>query len=191
MRRLGPGDRIVALGALALFVFLFFVDWYGSDITGLPRGSRIEGGTVSATGWETFTSSRWVWLATIAIALGSVLAATSGFKLDGPVQIGAVVFGTGLLSSVLILYRIVHHPGENASLHGLHITYGIKLGIWLGLLAALAIAAGGYLQLLAEGRTGAEEADGPAEEEPGSAFSGLTLPGQKRATGGPPPGNAR
>jgi hypothetical protein len=124
-----------------------------------------------------------VWLATIALALGSVLAATSGFRLEGPVQVGAVVFGMGLLSSVLILYRIVHHPGEDASLHGLHIIYGIKLGIWLGLLAALAIALGGYLQLLGEGRTEVEEPGEPAEEDPGSAFSGLTVAAGKPADG--------
>ena len=36
------------------------------------------------------------------------------------------------------------------SFGGFHASYGIKLGIWLGLIAALAIAAGGYLQLRAE-----------------------------------------
>ncbi|HEX3911852.1 MAG TPA: hypothetical protein VHW67_14235 [Solirubrobacteraceae bacterium] len=172
--RLRLGDRIVAVGALALFIFLFFFHWYGGSIEGLPAGSHISGATISSSGWDVFTSSRWVWLVTTVVALGAVLAAGAAYKLDGPVQLGAVVLGFGALSCVLILYRIFHHPGANVSGHGLQIHYGIKLGIWLGLLAALAITGGGYLQLLAEG----EERNPKPRERPAAAaapFSGLTV----------------
>jgi hypothetical protein len=180
--RLRLGDRIVALAALALFVFLFFFHWYGGTIEGLPAGSHISGATISSSGWDVFTSSRWVWLATIVVALGAVLARSAAYRLEGPVQLGAVVFGLGVLSSVLILYRIIHHPGVSASGHGLHIQYGIKFGIWLGFAAALAIAAGGYLQLLAE----AKERRGPVEVESPQpltteAFTGLTVSGGESA----------
>jgi hypothetical protein len=151
-KRIGRPERIVAGGALALLAFLFLLHWYGGSITGLGPSSHISGGTLDATGWEAFTSSRWIWLGTIVLALGSVLAAAGAYRLDGPVQIGPVVFGMGTLSTVLIVYRIVHHPGASASGHGVQISYGIKFGIWLGLLATLAIALGGYLQVLAEAR---------------------------------------
>jgi hypothetical protein len=172
--RLRLGERIVAIGSLALFVFLFFFHWYGGSIEGLPSGSHISGATISSSGWDVFTSSRWVWLVTIVVGFGAALASSAAYKLEGPVQLGALVFGLGTLSCVLILYRIVHHPGANASGHGLQIHYGIKFGIWLGLLAALAIAGGGYLQLLAEG----EERRSPEEREQSPAetpFSGLTV----------------
>ncbi|HTZ87161.1 MAG TPA: hypothetical protein VMB05_10890 [Solirubrobacteraceae bacterium] len=175
--RVGLAERIIAGGAVALFVFLFFLDWYGGTISGLLPGSHISGATVEATGWEAFTSSRWVWLATILLALGSVLAAARAYRPEGPVQLGAVVFGMGTLSSVLIIYRIIYHPGADASGHGLQISYGIKFGIWLGLLAALAIALGGYLQLLAEGRRQVSEprVDRERGGDPESAFSGLLV----------------
>ncbi len=150
VKRIGLPERIVAGGAVALLIVLFLLHWYGGSITGLGPTSHISGGTLNVTGWEAFTSSRWIWLGTIVLALGSVLAAAAAYRLDGPVQIGPVVFGMGTLSTVLIVYRIIHHPGASASGHGLQISYGIKFGIWLGLLAALAIAIGGYLQVLAE-----------------------------------------
>ncbi len=185
LSRLRLGDKVVAIAALALFVFLFFFHWYGGSIEGLPEGGHITGATISSSGWDVFTSSRWVWLVTIIVALGAVFATSAAYRLEGPVQLGALVFGLGLLSSVLILYRIIHHPGASASGHGLHIHYGIKFGIWLGFAAALAITAGGYLQLLAE----AAERRGPEEEEPqkpvAAAFTGLTV------SGGEPPSEAR
>jgi hypothetical protein len=152
VKRIGLPERIVAGGAVALLIFLFLLHWYGGSITGLGPTSHISGGTIDATGWEAFTSSRWIWLGTTVLALGSVLAAAAAYRLDGPVQIGPVVLGMGTLSTILIAYRIVHHPGASASGHGLQISYGIKFGIWLGLLAAIAIAVGGYLQVLAEAK---------------------------------------
>jgi hypothetical protein len=189
-------ERLEAGGAIALFVFLFFLHWYGGGITGLFPGSHISGGTVEATGWEAFTSSRWIWLGTIVFALGGALAGAVAYRLDGRVQIGAVVLGLGALSSVLIVYRILYHPGANASGHGIHITYGVKFGIWLGLLAALTITLGGYMQLRAENgapllplperkpRPAAPEAP---SDQPEQAFSGLIVEqGEPRARSSPP-----
>jgi hypothetical protein len=84
------------------------------------------------------------------LALAAVPAAAAGFRRRGQVQVSAVLLLAGAVSSLLILYRIVHHPGANLSGEHAHTTYQIKLGIWLGLVAALAITFGGYLQLRAE-----------------------------------------
>jgi hypothetical protein len=186
-------ERLEAGGAIALFVFLFFLHWYGGSITGLLSDSHISGGTIEATGWEAFTSSRWIWLGTIVFALAGAVA----YRLEGPVQIGAVVLGLGALSSVLIVYRIVYHPGANASGHGIHIAYGIKFGIWLGLLAALAITLGGYMQMRAEDgapllslperKRRAAAATEPPSDEPEQAFSGLTVQQAEPSSGSPPP----
>ena len=192
-------ERLEAGGAIALFVFLFFLHWYGGSITGLFPGSHISGGTVEATGWEAFTSSRWIWLATIVFALGGALAGAVAYRLEGRVQIGAVVLGLGALSCVLIIYRIVYHPGASASGHGIHIAYGIKSGIWLGLLAALAITLGGYMQLRAE--RGAPSLSLPERkrrpatpdqpsDQPEQAFSGLTVQHSEPGSGAPPPDRA-
>lgn len=181
LARMRLADWLVAAGALALFVFMFFFDWFGGGVAGLPAGAHISGTTIATTGWQTFTSSRWIWLATILVALVSALAAAAAYRLEGPVQLGALTAGFGAVSCVLIVYRIVHHPGATLSLGHLHSSYGIRFGIWLGLVAALAIAYGGYLQT--------REPEEPAEPEtaqakPKEAFSGLTLAASEtRASG--------
>jgi hypothetical protein len=169
---LSTARRIVAVGAVALAVFMFFFHWYGGSVTGLPIGAHLVGATVSTTGWQTFTVSRWVWLLTILVALGSVVALSNGYKDDGPLPLRAVVAALGALASALIVIRILHHPGPSVSGTAVHISYGIKTGIWLGLVAALAIALGGYAQMLPEKPPKTKDA---APEDPAVAFSGLTV----------------
>ncbi len=175
-RRLRLADWTVGAGALALLVFMFFFDWFGGGVSGLPAGSRITGTRIDATGWQTFTSSRWIWLATILVAGGSALASAAAYRLEGPVQLGQLTAALGALSSALIVYRIAHHPTANASIGSLHTSYGIETGIWLGLVAALAITLGGFAQARA-----------PADHEPSfddekkTAFSGLVIaPGDSK-----------
>jgi hypothetical protein len=171
---------IVAAGAIALAVFMFFFNWYGGSVSGLPHGARLTGATLSSTGWQTFTVSRWIWLLTILVALGSVLATANGYKDDGRLRSSALVAGFGALASALIVIRIVHHPGLSTSSGPLHVSYGIKAGIWLGLVAALAITFGGYAQTLPEKPQAATDA---ASEDPAAAFSGLTVPGSLSESG--------
>jgi hypothetical protein len=172
--------RIVAVGAVALAVFMFFFQWYGGSVTGLPIGAHLIGATVSTTGWQTFTVSRWVWLLTILVALGSVIALSRGYKDDGPLPLRALVGALGVLASALIVIRILHHPGPSVSGASVHISYGIKTGIWLGLAAALAIALGGYVQMLPEKPQKTKDA---APADPAAAFSGLTVSGTPPESG--------
>jgi hypothetical protein len=152
-------DLIVGGGAIALFVFLFFFKWYGVGVTssvGVSIGHSVNG-------WHAFTTSRWVWLITIVVALGTVLQRARRREPSLPVQLGAIVAGLGALSTVLIFYRIVHHPSgsgsEGVGLEHFTFSYGIKIGIWLALLAAAAITYGGYLAMQAEGTSLADVRD--------------------------------
>jgi hypothetical protein len=169
---LSSARRIVAVGAVALLVFMFFFSWYGGNVTGLAHGARLTGATLSSTGWQTFTVSRWIWLLTALVAFGSVIALAGGYKDDGVVPLSALVAGLGVLATALIVIRIVHHPGPSANAGSLHISYGIKAGIWLGLVATLAIAFGGYVQTRPQKPQTAADA---TSEDPAAAFSGLTL----------------
>jgi hypothetical protein len=143
-------DLIVGGGAIALFVFLFFFKWYGASASTSVGGIDLA----SVNGWHAFTTSRWVWVITIVVALGTVVLRGRRRELSLPVPPGAIVAGLGALSTVLILYRIVHHPSgsgsEGAGINRYSYSYGIEIGIWLALLAAAAIAYGGYLALQAE-----------------------------------------
>jgi len=182
--RLRRADLIVGGGAVALFIFTFFFKWYGGSVKGVvPVGGSVSYGS-SSTGWDTFTNSRWIWLITIIVALGAVALVALARKLDSPVQPSAIVAGLGALSTVLILYRIIHHPSGSAGFGGVEASYGIKIGIWLGLIAAAVITYGGYLQMTDEGtslgdiRDQAGRAIGNFTESSGSSgsSSGGTTP---------------
>jgi hypothetical protein len=150
--RLRQADRIVGGGAIALFIFLFFFKWYGVSSSSSIGGVNFSD---SANGWHSFANSRWIWLITIIVALAAVAVTAGVFKFNSPVQLSVVVAGLGTLSTLLILYRIVHHPsaGVSGTIAGVHYSAsaGIKIGIWLGLIAAAAITYGGYLAMQAEG----------------------------------------
>jgi hypothetical protein len=170
--RLRQADRIVGIGAIAFFIFLFFFKWYGgsasSPVGGVSLGSSLNG-------WHSFTNSRWIWLITIVVALVAVAVAAGALKLQSPVQLSVVVAGLGALSTALILYRIIHHPSGGAS-GGVDLTqfsysYGIKIGIWLGLIASAVVTYGGYLAMRAEGTSLSD-----VREQASDAFSGITAP---------------
>ena len=168
--RLRRADQIVGAGAVAFFIILFFFKWYGvSSNVGAVSGLNLN---VSRSGWDTFTNSRWIWIITIVVGLGSVVLVATQRKLELPLQPGVIVAGLGALSTVLILYRIVHHPTANASFGSFHASVGIKLGIWLGLIAAMAVTYGGYLQMQEEGTSLAD-----VREQASGAFSGMTAAG--------------
>src|ERR1039457_6390138 len=182
--RLRRADQIVGVAAIAFFVILFFFKWYGisSNVTSIA-GVNVGGGNITRSGWDTFTNSRWIWIITIIVGLGSVVLVAGQRKLELPLQPGVIVAGLGALSTVFILYRIVHHPTASASFGGFHASVGIKIGIWLGLIAALAVTYGGYLQMQAEGTSLSD-----VREQASDAFSGITTAGGG-ASSRPSPGD--
>lgn len=183
-------DRLMGSGGLVLLAVLFLLKWYEADVRlGSRTGLKILGGSYS--GWHAFTHSRWLWLVTALVAVGAVLLALSGRRLDLGVRMGTVVLALGGLSVVTIVYRIIHHPLSPAEAPA-HVrvsySYGLEPGIWIGLLAALAIVCGGYLAMRDEAAkvaAGAEASEpergrGPAAPGAGgesapSAFSGLVV----------------
>lgn len=175
--QLRRADRIIGIGAIAFFIFLFFFKWYGGSASSSIGGISYS---TSANGWHTFTNSRWVWLITIIVALALVGMRAAQEHVELPVAPGAIVAGLGGLSTILILYRIIHHPsgGTSGTIAGIHYSasYGIKIGIWLGLIAAVAITYGGYLAMQEEGvsPTGAHAGGGEVPgggEAPGGGES--------------------
>src|SRR2546423_1291890 len=144
--RLRRADRIIGAGAVAFFIFLFLFKWYGGSASSSIGGISFSS---SVNGWHAFHNSRWIWLITIIVALGLVSITATQRELRSPVQLSVVVAALGALSTLLILYRIVHHPSGAASgtIAGVHYSssYGIKIGIWLGLIAAGVVTYGGYL----------------------------------------------
>jgi hypothetical protein len=167
--RLRRSDRIVGCSAILFFIFLFFFKWLGYSSNAPTIAGVNVSGSVSYSGWHSFTNSRWIWLITIIVALGAVAIAAGALKFESPVQPGVLVAGLGFLSALAILYRIIHHPKFHEDIGAFHASVGIKLGIWLGLIAAAGITYGGYLGMQDEGTSLAD-----VREQASGALSNLS-----------------
>jgi hypothetical protein len=196
--RLRRSDQIIGGSAIAFFIFLFFFKWYGvsSNVSSIA-GVNVN---ISKSGWSVFTNSRWIWLITIIVAIGAVVVVAARVKLETPVKPSVLVAGLGALSTLLILYRIIHHPTASASIGNFHASAGIKIGIWLGLIAAAGVTYGGYLAMQDEGTSLAdvrEQASGavdsfrstpstPSSDSSPAAGSGAMPPASGTPSGAPP-----
>ncbi|MBV8952871.1 MAG: hypothetical protein JO153_22130 [Solirubrobacterales bacterium] len=146
-RRLRTGEVIVGAGALVLLVSLFALDWYG------PSGQH-AGPRPSSTGWSGLTTLRWLILVTAACGLALTVLQAVRRAPAVPVSLSVVVTVLGLLCTLALIYRVlINPPGADVDQ---------KVGAYVGLISAAAIACGGWLSLRQEGIL---VEDGPAEIE--------------------------
>ncbi len=160
--RLRTGELVAGIGGVALFVFLFF-DWFGG-------GAEVSGSLVNGTatlshpgisGWDALTDLPG-FLIILSGVSGIALAylAAAGQRVNIPVRRGAITALLGALAVLLILWRMF--AGSPT----------LKIGVILGLAAAIAITAGALMALgedgfeplvaVAGGRTRAASASAPA-----------------------------
>src|SRR5205823_9559335 len=99
----------------------------------------VEGPTLSVTGWNSGTLGKLVFLIGIAVVC---LAALRRFGLEFPAAAPEplIVTALGALATVFVLIRLISVP---ASVVG---TGGRSIGIWISLLAGVAVTAAGLLQ---------------------------------------------
>jgi hypothetical protein len=164
--RLRAGEWTALAGAVALLVTLF-LPWFDVEI---PQ-SQGQGGilnivrTVSTGNW----GSGWDalgWLA-IAIVLAAIAcAAWLAFANAAAGPVAQSVAASVLTATagtfaflVLALRALVFQPGPNEFV-------GLRYGAWLGLLAALVLALGGWLAIKDERTDAPESAYTPPEPRP-------------------------
>jgi succinate dehydrogenase/fumarate reductase cytochrome b subunit len=148
--RLSNGERISGVSAILLFIFMFF-HWFGVKAVNtsnlLFAVQSIEPGK---NAWEALEYIPIVLLITIIVTLAVVALRLTNAVRKFPVPVNALVAILGLLSMLLILYRIVDPP-----IFYVEITItddgAAQLPIFLALLAAAGIAFGGCLAIWEEG----------------------------------------
>ena len=149
--RLRTGELVAGIGGLALFLFMFF-DWFGGgleissggteDVPGLgevPTEPTVEETGVSA--WDALQDFDGFLIALSAVAgvtLAGLAAAGKRIRLGGLPR-GELTAFLGSLAVLLILWRMLANPGD------------LKIGIFLGLASAAAIAAGALMALREDG----------------------------------------
>src|SRR5256885_13689461 len=101
LTRLTQGEKIAGVSGIALILIMFIFDWYGVEV----GGQSVPGSGVNA--WEAFSFVDIVLFITGVAAVGLVLIRASETDVGLPVATSAVVAGLGILSVILILYRII------------------------------------------------------------------------------------
>jgi hypothetical protein len=171
--RLSTGEKISAVSAILLFVFMFF-DWFGVEVSGVPGFT----GDVSGAGgsaWDALDVIPIFLMLAIVAAIGVALIRLTDADLEPPISLNAIVAALGGLAVLLILYRIIDQPGGGGDFGGVEVDVTLKLGIFLGLVAAAGIAYGGYRAMQEEGMTFGDVGDR------------LSGGGDQPPTDGPPP----
>jgi hypothetical protein len=128
LRRLRVGEWIVGACGVLMLVALF-APWYGNP---------------SSSAWEAFTILDVI-LALLALAALSVPLVTATHRVPAvPLAIESLTALFGLLALVLVVIRVLNLPDD---------LHGREWGLWLGLVAALGIVAGGLVAMRDERRT--------------------------------------
>ncbi len=181
--KLSMGEKIAAASAILLFVFMFFFNWYGVEVSGIGgfSGSTGEGGSA----WDTLELIRFILLVTVISALVMAGLRLTDSDAEPPVPMSIIVTVLGAISVLLILFRIVDPP-TFASFGGVSIDATLSVGIFLGLIAAGGVAYGGYTAMQEEGITFGDAAD-RLSSGGGSGGVGSQPPPSSSAPPPPPP----
>jgi hypothetical protein len=145
---LSKGERTSGVSAVLLFALMFF-DWFGSKDSGELRFFSI-----GRNAWEALDYISVVLVITIVVTLAVAALRLANAVRELPVSINTVVAILGLVSALLILFRIIEPPtfGSFREIWGTVTIEGtVQLPIFFALLAAAGIAFGGCLAMREEG----------------------------------------
>lgn len=164
--RLGRGEMIAAVSAIALLLIMFIFSWFGIDAS-----AGTFSASAGANAWESFGLIDLILFITVVAAIGLAAMKANSQNVDLPVAGSAIVAGLGILSVLLILFRIISPPdfgvGDLGDLAGVDVTR--KIGVFLGLIAAGGIAYGGYSSMQEEGTSFSREADRVGDRDSGGS----------------------
>lgn len=163
LNRLTQGEKIAGISAILLFIFMFF-DWYSVSISGGGQSFGVEGSGGNA--WNTLDFIPIILLITIIAAVANAAIEASESGVEMPVYGGTVVTVLGVISTLLILFRIIDTP-TFASFGGVSADGSVEFGIFLSLLAAAGIGFGGYRAMQEEGTSFGDAADRLSGGSPG------------------------
>ena len=149
MDNLSTGEKIAGIAGIALLLIMFIFNWFTAE-------------PIDFNAWEAFGFiDIVVFLAALAgIALAVVAATQSTVNL--PVAMSAITAGLGILAVLLILFRIIDPPDVEVggiSADDVGVDVGRSIGVWLGFIAAAAVAYGGWRAMEEEGTSFGEQAD--------------------------------
>ena len=186
--RLNQGEMIAAVSAAVLLLIMFAFSWFGlgGDLADQASDAGFDTG---ANAWESFSIIDIVLLITILVAVGGAVMTANAQNVDTPVAISAITAALGIISVLLILFRLISPPDLINSVfdeaEGADVDISRKIGAFLGLIAAAGIAYGGWRAMQTEGTSFSGEADRMGDRRPSDP--GPPPPPPPSSGGTPPP----
>jgi hypothetical protein len=141
------GDLVAAASGLVLFLSLF-LNWYKVSVKAV-----LGSASAAVSGWEalSFIDILLFIVAIIAIAV-AVARMANAFPRALPVSPGLLVLAAGILATLLVLFRIIDIPGSGDVANVPGVDLGRSIGIFIALIAALGVTAGGWMTWNEEGK---------------------------------------
>ena len=124
------GGRLTWVAALVLAISSF-TDWYAEH--------GLAGPTIAVIAWHTGTLGKLIFFIGLVL-LGLVILREFGFELPPSVPESLVVIALGSLATIFVLIRLISIPDSIPP------PAGRGIGIWISLLASLAVIAAGLLR---------------------------------------------
>ena len=124
--RITAGERLAAVSGIAFLCVMFFLDWFG-----------VSGADGGLDGWQSFGFPLDL-LLFVGGLLGvghAVLRAAGVIPGQPPAPRGKAIVGAGLVLAGLVVVRLIAPPGDTDP----------EPGVFVALVAALGICAGGFV----------------------------------------------
>ena len=138
--RLRWPEWLLAAGATLLLVSMFLLPWFAFPTFSGPPGPPLPGAANKVDGWHGLTQGRWLLLLAVLFALAAWFSQARRKAPAVPVTLALLAMWFGGLSVLWLVYRVIINPPG-----------GRELGGWVGLIAAVAVAYGGYRSVRMEG----------------------------------------
>ena len=124
------GGRLTWVAALVLTVSAF-TDWYA--------GSGSPGPTISVIGWHTGALGKLVFFVGLAV-LALYALREAGIELPATLPESLIVIALGALATIFVLIRVISIPDRFLP------ASGRGIGIWISLVAGLAVIVAGLVR---------------------------------------------
>ena len=137
LSKLSAADKVIGASAI-LFLIAMFLPWWGIDFG--------EGfGSASNSGWDYFLTGILPLLIALAmVAVIYIQKFTSTELPKPPLPWSQLFLIGGAVIAVLLVLRVIIGADEGAA--GITIDLDREWGLWVALIAALGLGAGGYLK---------------------------------------------
>ena len=137
------GGKIAGASGLALILIMFLFAWYsvgGANINGLDAFDAY---------------SDWVGLILVFAAFAGMtlaLVGSSNTQVGLPVALSSLTAGLGVVGAIVVLIYIISPPSVSFGAPG-SVGLDREIGCWLGLIASIGIAYGGWQAMQEEGQS--------------------------------------